>query len=267
MKFAMMIGLCALSGLAQTPRVVVMGGTYIGVAMQEHADGGVEITVVEPESPAEKAGLKVGDVVLRYNGQKVEGNEQFARLVRETPAGREAKIDINRAGAPLSVTVRVAQRKPRMEWNDGVTMGAPLGMPGSFSIPLPDLARTFTTLRSATLGVEAESIDGQLAQYFGVKEGVLVRSVLKGSAADKAGVKAGDVILKIDDAHVASPADISGQLRSQRGKAVPILVMRDHKEVAMTVTVTVSDDDPGGRIQITPYEAHPQPNPPPAKQP
>jgi serine protease Do len=229
-----------------------MGGTYIGVAMQEHADGGVELTVVEQDSPAEKAGLKVGDVVLRFNGQKVEGYEQFARLVRETPAGHEVKLDISRGGMMQTVTVKVAQRKQKMEWNDGMPMGT---LP--FSFQLPDLARTLTALRSAALGVEAEGIDGQLAQYFGVREGVLVRSVMRGSAAEKAGMRAGDVIVKIDETHVANPADISAQLRSVHGKPVPVLVMRDHKEV--TLTVTVSDDDPAGRIQITPYEVHPKP--------
>ena len=89
---------------------MVQGGSYIGVMMQEVDSErakalklgeatGVEITLVEPEGPAEKAGLKVGDVVLRYNGQHVEGKEQFARMVRETPAGRDVKLDISRGGA------------------------------------------------------------------------------------------------------------------------------------------------------------------------
>jgi serine protease Do len=254
MRFGILIALFAMSGLAQTPHVMVMGGSYIGVGMQEHAEGGVEITVVEPDSPAEKAGLKVGDVMLRFNGQKVEGNEQFARMVRETPAGHEAKIDISRDGAAQTVTVRVAQRKAqKLEWNDSVPMAPSI----PFDIHLPDLPGVFMTLRSAALGVQAESIDGQLAQYFGVKEGVLVRSVLKGSAAEKAGIRAGDVILKIDEVHVASAADISGQLRLLHGKTAQLQLMRDHKE--LTVAVTIGDDDPAGRIQITPFEVHPKP--------
>lgn len=239
------------------PHIVPVGGSYIGVMMQEVDSerakalkltevAGVEITVVEPDGPAEKAGLKVGDVVLRYNGQRVEGNEQFARLVRETPAGHEVKLDISRGGAVQTVTVRVAQRKaPRVEW--GAT-------PGRMDIQMPDLPRTFMQVRSSVLGVEAESIDGQLAQYFGVKDGVLVRSVSKGSAAEKAGIRAGDVIIKIDDAHITSPTDISSRLRTLHGKPVPLVLMRDHKE--LTVTATIADDDPG-RIQITPFQVIP----------
>jgi serine protease Do len=245
---------------AQTPHVVAVGGSYIGVMMQEldserakalklNEASGVEITLVEQEGPAEKAGLKVGDVVLRYNGQRVEGNEQFARLVRETAPGREVKVEINRGGATQTVMVRVAQRKaPRMEWTDTATM------PARMEIHIPDMPRTIMQMRSWILGLELESLDGQLAQYFGVKEGSLVRSVSHGSTADKAGIRAGDVIVKIEDARVATPADISNRLHALRGKSVPVVLMRDHKE--LTVTIMVSDDDPG-RIQITPFQVNP----------
>src|ERR1019366_3458031 len=115
MRSLILIAMCSALSFAQMPRpVAVGGGSYIGVMMQEidserakalklHEEGGVEITVVEQDSPAEKAGLKVGDVVLKYNGQRVEGMQQFARMVHETPAGREVKIEISRAGAAQSV--------------------------------------------------------------------------------------------------------------------------------------------------------------------
>jgi serine protease Do len=261
MRSLILIGMCSVLSVAQTPRAVVVGGgSYIGVMMQEvdserakalklHEEGGVEITVVEQDSPAEKAGLKVGDVVLKYNGQRVEGMQQFARMVHETPAWREVKIDISRAGVAQTVIVKVAQRKTQH-----MEMGEAPQMPERFDIHIPDMPRGFMTLRSSVLGVEAESIDGQLAQYFGVKDGVLVRSVLKGSAAEKAGIRAGDVIVKIDDARVATPADISGRLRTLHGKAASVVVMRDHKE--LTVSVSISDDDPA-RIQITPMQLNP----------
>jgi serine protease Do len=253
----MLLGLAAtFNSFAQTPHPMPAGGSYIGVMMQE-VDGerakalklsegfGVEVTLVEPDGPADKAGLKVGDVVTHYNGQKVESNDQFARLVRETPAGHEVKLDISRGGATQTVTVRIGQRKPpRMEW--GAT---PPPMP-NIEIHMPDLPRALMQMRSSILGVEAESIDGQLAQYFGVKEGVLVRSVVKGSSGDKAGIRAGDVIIKIEDAHVAMPADISTRLRTLHGKSVPLVLMRDHKELTVTVAI-----DEG--IQMTPFQINP----------
>jgi serine protease Do len=265
MRFLVLIGLCALSYWQLPGQMIRAGaGSYIGVGMLEvdserakalklHDTSGLEITVVEQDSPADKAGLKSGDVILRYNGQKVEGTDQFSRMVRETPAGREVKFDIVRGGMPQTVVVRVAQRKtPKMEWSD-----APMTAAFPFDIHMPEVQRMFMTFRSSALGIEAESIDGQLAQYFGVKDGALVRNVTKGSAAEKGGMRAGDVIQRIEDTHIATPADISSRLRSVRGKPTPMVVMRDHKE--LTLTVTVTEDDPAGRIEITPFQVH-QPN-------
>src|SRR5271165_5757943 len=136
MKSVILVAMCSVLSRAQVtpPRTVVVGGSYIGVMMQEvdserakalklREAGGVEITVVEPDSPAEKGGLKVGDVVEKYNGLRVEGMQHFARMVHETPAGREVKIEISRGGIGVVVTVRVAQRKAQhFELGDGAHM-------------------------------------------------------------------------------------------------------------------------------------------------
>jgi serine protease Do len=215
--------------------------SYIGVGIQEidadrakalnlKEEAGVEITRVETDSPAERAGLKTGDVVIQYNGQRVEGIEQFSRMVRETPAGRDAKVEIMRNGAPQTVSVKIATRKPQNLLSDASPFPN-----GGLRVPTPDIPRNRTSLRSSTLGVEAEGLEGQLAGYFGVTEGVLVRSVNRDSAAEKAGVKAGDVITKIDGNRVATPADVSRNLQSARGNSVPLVVMRDHKEVTLNV--------------------------------
>jgi serine protease Do len=106
---------------------------------------------------------------------------------------------------------------------------------------MPDMPRSFMSWRSSALGIECETLEGQLATYFAVKEGVLVRSVSKGSAAEKAGIKAGDVIIRVDDAHVVTPADISSRIRSMRGKSVSVVLMRDHKEMSLSVMVDEED--------------------------
>jgi serine protease Do len=214
------------------------GGSYLGIGIQEinaerakalklPPEAAVEITRVGTGSPADMAGLKTGDVVLQYNGVRVEGIEQFSRVVRETPVGRDVKLEILRNGAPQTVTARIGQHP--------VPQGFPF--PDGFGFPLPDGPRIFQGWRSPMLGVEAESLEGQLAQYFGVAQGVLVRSVMRGSAAEKAGIKAGDVLIRLDDSKVTSPADISGRLRSLGGRSVPVALMRDHKELTVTVAV------------------------------
>jgi serine protease Do len=254
-------GLLAVSSAsAQTPRVQkvatpVGAGSYIGVMMQEvdsqrakelklTEEAGVEITRVTPDSPADKAGLKTGDVVMRYNGQRIEGMEQFSRMVRETPAGRDTKLEIVRNGVNQSVMVKVAARPAARGFalGDGTGIQITPMAPGErFDIHIPDIPRSFMSWRSSALGVEAEALDGQLAEYFGVKDGVLVRSVTKGSAGDKAGLKAGDVITRIDNNKVATPGDISSRIRLLQGKSVGVVLMRDHHE--MTLSVTVDDED------------------------
>ena len=112
----------------------------------------------------------------------------------------------------------------------------------------------------AALGIEADSINGQLAQYFGVKEGVLVRSVFKGSAADKAGLRAGDVIVRVDDTKVATAAELTRAVRALRTaskKSMPVVVMRDRKEV--TITATLEDDDRGELPGLELPEMHRRP--------
>jgi serine protease Do len=228
--------------------IAAMGGSYLGVNVQEidgdrakalklREEAGVEITSVKADSPAEKAGLKSGDAILQYNGQRVEGMEQFSRFVRETPAGREVKLEIWRNGTPQSIAVKLMAH-PSVSgsaWSTGFPAAAPRAF--AFATPMPDLPRSFMSWQSSMLGVEAESLDGQLAQYFGVKEGVLVRSVTTGSAAEKGGLKAGDVIIRVDDSKISTPADVSNRIRSMQGKQVPIVVMRDRKEVTLTVTI------------------------------
>jgi serine protease Do len=244
-----------LPGLQAQLHELVMpfsGGTYLGVSLAEidasrakelklKEDYGVEITRVEEGSPAEKAGVKPGDVVLEYNGQRVEGMEQFGRMVRETPPGREVKLTISRDGAPETLTAMLASRKVR-------------ALPENFhfempEIRMPDIPQIYTTLRTARLGVEAESLGSQLAEYFGVKEGVLVRSVRENTTAQKAGIKAGDVITKVDGMPVTSPSELSGAVRSASSKKTySVELMRERKPLTISVTVEDgSDRSPRGR--------------------
>src|SRR5207245_1582404 len=114
----------------------------------------------------------------------------------------------------------------------------------------PDIPHPLMSIQSRTLGVESEKLNSQLAEYFGVKEGVLVRSVIKGSAAEKAGLKAGDVITKIGDRKVSNPSDISNALRSaSSGKSIPITVIRDHKEMTVNATIEEKSGKRAGRLQ------------------
>lgn len=199
---------------------------------------GVEITRVDEDSPAEQAGLKTGDVILAYNGQRVEGADQFIRLVHETPPGRTVKLTVVRGGAQQTVSATLGTRKTQLFGPDMEEFHIELP---ELNFPMPDVPRAMMFWRSSMLGIEAESLgETQLADYFGVKEGVLVRAVFKGSAADKAGLKAGDVLLKVDKDTVTTPREVTSAIRNSRKsgrKTFPIALMRDHKDMTLTVMI------------------------------
>ena len=223
------------------------GASFLGVSVAEvdaerakalklPAEEGVEITLVKADSPAEKAGLKVGDVVLEYNGERVEGMEQFGRMVRETPAGRKAVLQISRGGSLLTLTAVIGSRVG--PYGGNIMVMPRLEMP---EFHMPDIPEGFPAWRSGMLGIETESLNPQLADFFGVKQGVLIRSVASGSPAEKAGVKAGDVLTKVDDQDVTTPGQVSSAIQAARKKhGVSLRLVRNRHD--MTVTATLDDD-------------------------
>jgi serine protease Do len=202
---------------------------------------GVTVGDVESDSPAAKAGLKQNDVILDYDGQTVEGTVQFRRLVRETPPGRTVNVVISRDGAKQSLTVQVANRNAYYEKR---MRGAMPEFGKSFSFQVPNFEvhspEMFLWMNagSPTLGIEAEDLSGQLGAYFGAPNdtGVLVRSVRAGTPAQKAGLKAGDVIVRLDGAAVKSVSGLREQLREKREqKSVNLGVLRKGSELNVTV--------------------------------
>src|SRR5438270_6055716 len=207
-------------------------------ALKLKEERGVEITMVDADAPAGKAGLREHDVILDFNGTAVESEEQIRRLIREVPPGRTVIIGISRDGVPMNINVQladhgavVAQTFPRIV----VPNPRPRDFPPN-SMDLPFQIQTY----SSVLGVQTESLTRQLGEYFGVKygEGVLVRSVEKNSAAEKAGLKAGDVIVKADNEKLTDRSDLSHILRNHRtGGKMTVVVMRDKHEQTLTVTL------------------------------
>jgi membrane-associated protease RseP (regulator of RpoE activity) len=216
-------------------------------ALKLKDDRGVEITQVDQDAPAGKAGLKEHDVIITFNGTPVEGQEQFKRLMRETPPGRTVSLDIMRDGQPQNVKVQVADRK---KLESSVFPHEPgefaYVMPPMPPVPaMPDFPRawneqTITRVRSNS-GATLESLTSQLGDYFGVKngEGMLVRSVQKGSAAEAAGLRAGDVIVRVGDKKITDNSDWRDALRSSKDGKVVVVVVRDRKEQTLSLAVPV----------------------------
>lgn len=232
------------------------GHSYLGVgvsdinsdrvqALKLKDDRGVEVVQVDQDAPAGKAGLKEHDVIVGFNGTPVESQEQFKRLMRETPPRRTVSLNIVRDGQQQTVKVQLADRKqlessvwPREPRDFAFVAPAIPPMPA-----MPDFPRMWTNetiLRArSSVGVTLESLTPQLGDYFGVKngEGLLVRSVQKGTPADAAGLRAGDVIVRVGEQRITDNSDWSDALRSNKNRKVAVIIVRDKKEQTLSMSV------------------------------
>ncbi|HEV3252762.1 MAG TPA: PDZ domain-containing protein [Candidatus Acidoferrales bacterium] len=221
------------------------GSGYLGIEISEvsadkakelklPAVRGVLVTEVESDSPAAKAGLQAGDVITSFDRQEVEGTVQFRRLVHETPPGRSTPLVVIRNGGAQNLSIEVGDRLAKMELQVQ-RMPRVFNMP-DFNFEMPEVFGGMTPM----LGINAEDLNGQLGDYFGVPggEGVLVREVHRDTPAEKAGLKAGDVITQVDGAPVKTVGDLREQLQSKREqKTVSLSLLR--KGASMTVNVAI----------------------------
>jgi len=208
------------------------------------AERGVVVAGVTKDSPAAKAGLKENDVITEVNGQRVEGSAQFRRMIHEIPAGRSAQLSVWRDGRMQMLNATLGKSEERHNTWVGATPGTfAFRMPEVMEMPdMPsiDLGGEMAMLPGARprLGIDAEDIGGQLGSFFGAPdgEGILVRSVNSGSAAEKAGLKAGDVITSFNGERVRSLGDLRQRLAAQsEAKTAKIGVLRNKSEMTLSV--------------------------------
>lgn len=225
------------------------GSSYLGIGVEDidsdkakslklKEERGALITSITPAGPAAKAGLKEGDVVMEYNGTPIQGTAQLQRMVSETPAGRQAKLVVSRNGALENITATIGER-PVMSFALPAMPAMPPEMPRMPSMPaMPNMGTVPFFGQMGVLGIMGEGLgqEPQLAEFFGVQDGVLVKSVTRNSPAAKAGIKAGDVIVKIDDTAVSTTGDITMALRGAHGTK-NVVVVRNKKEQSIPVTL------------------------------
>ena len=200
---------------------------------------GVEVTMVDQDAPAGRAGIKEHDVILSMNGTAIESGAQLRRMIHETPPGRVITLGLSRDGQPMEFKVQLADKHKEMaSWpkpGDIHVNIPPVHIP---DIDIPSMSMVVVT-SSARSGLMVENITPQLGEFFGVRDGngVLVRSVEKGSRAEKAGFRAGDVIVKINDQAVHDTSDFARAVRSRSGNSVNVGVVRDKKEQTLNLTL------------------------------
>src|SRR6202795_3812007 len=253
------------------------GGSWLGVEPREvtsdnakelklPGERGVVLGRIAPDSPASKSGLRENDVVTEINGQQVEGAMQFRRMIREIPAGRNGQLTVWRDGRTQKISVTLGQSEELHRNMNRVT-------PGTFAFRMPELPEMPDMPEVAEipempstewggpmvfagrprLGIDAEDLAGQLGSFFGAPdgEGILVRSVNSGSPAEKAGIKAGDVITSLNGERIRSVGDLRQKLAAQHGekdkdankdkeskdktRTVKLGVLRNKSEISLNV--------------------------------
>jgi len=216
--------------------------------LQLKEETGVEVTMVDQDAPAGKAGVKEHDVILTVNGEKVESVEQLRRMIHEIPPGRTVTLGISRNGQPTTLKAQLAERKKIFNFTPEAN-GFKFSMPALPAVPatpampaMPDIDIPISVVvvhSSARSGLMVENLTPQLGDYFGARDGqgVLVRSVEKGSRAEKAGFHAGDVIVKINGEPIHDAGDFSHALRAQSQKDISVSVIRDRKEQTITLAL------------------------------
>jgi S1-C subfamily serine protease len=180
-------------------------------------------------------------VVLEYNGQAVQGTEQLARLVRETPADRQVKIVVSRGGSSETLTATIGTRKDGMNITTG--QGRMFTMP-DIRIPeftMPDIPNFQMNWQNPRLGIVGETLgrEAQFADFLGVKEGVLVKSVAANSAAEKAGIKAGDVIVAVGGTTLDASHTLTEALGTNKPGDMVTLQITSPGQSQRAVTVTL----------------------------
>jgi serine protease Do len=209
-------------------------------ALKLKDDQGVEVKRVEDNSPAAKAGLKINDVILEVNGKSIDGLETFLGTIGEAQPGTKINLTIWRDGAKKTLAATLDSRPDNFFYFSGPEPPNPPMPP----MPAAPFGNGFPGLPadSPRVGFEGEPVNGQLADFFGVMQGVLVRSVNADTPASRAGLKAGDIVTRVNGTPVTSPREITGLVRMSGKKEISFTVVRNKKEMTLKVEVAQIQD-------------------------
>lgn len=230
-------------------------GVQLGVTVRDvdpAQPGGKTGAVVEDVrsgSAADKAGIRKGDVITEFDGERVRGARHLTRLVTETPEGRTVKAVVDREGTAVALDVTPDSGALALGEGDVEVLVPPMRFEGlgpeferdlrsRIERSLPRGEWAWRSVGRPRLGVQVQSLDGQLGEYFGTSTGVLVNSVEADSPAAKAGLKAGDVVTAIDGKAVSEPSQLIEAVRDAKdGATLAIDYVRDRKAQSTNATL------------------------------
>jgi serine protease Do len=203
---------------------------------------GAEVVTIDHDAPAAKAGMRLHDVILQMNGQQIEGEAQLGQLLRQTPPGTAVTFVISRDGQQQTLNITLCDQATLEA--DAWSQHIPVEPDEDDDISLPSAKQGFasgllSSLRMNTTytGLELDMLGPQLADYFGIHDGqgLLVKRVDDNSPGSVAGLRAGDVITKVNGRIVATTSQWMRTIHANRGKPVELTVVRDRKEATVTM--------------------------------
>jgi len=240
---------------------------WLGVLIADNEEGRVEITDVSEESPAELAKLKEGDIVLQIEGKDVTNSQMLASEIRKKKPGQDVTLKIEREGKALDVKVKLGEYT-----EEEAKRELELRFPRLFPPMLPEPPTVAPSVRPKApkppkdlwtwekrkyIGIYLEEISRELSEHFGLKEGrgLLVSSFSEDSPAEKAGLKVGDVIFKVDGKRVETVNELSGLIQDKKkGEKIKIEFLRDKK--TMSVDVEVEEEERGDFFSSRSWEGY-----------
>lgn len=254
LSIAATLALTALAALMVVPEAMARDRAFLGISSRslsgrdarnldlDRRDGAL-IERVYHDTAADEAGLKKGDVIVEFDGERVFDDSDLGDMIRDHDSGDEVTIEIIRDGKRKTLQATLGSQEDRTF--SGVLSG--LGQ-GIFSDPDSDAPMAFSfgsTWRRPQLGVNIMELNSQLAEYFEVEDqrGVLVTRVARRSAAADAGIEAGDVIVEVAGERVVRSGDISDALEGRWGEDVVVEVVRKGSRREITVELGDKDDD------------------------
>ncbi len=235
---------------------------------------GIYVVGVMKDSPAKKAGVLKGDVILQFDGREVKSVRGLTRDIEDCKPGDTKTLVIQRDGDKKTVKIAIGEGSSEGEfsWTDDGSIAPLPEIPDIDMVP-PDQphasAFSLGQLSNSRVGVALYEVSDQLAEYFGAKNGgALINEVIKDGPADKAGLKAGDVIVQVDHKPVEDVADIRKKIQKKDGGDVATITVLRRGNEEKTVDVTVEESDTWSGIgdhrffRARPYTARPMPGEP-----
>lgn len=250
--------------------LLIDGGGFLGVYAEDlnkenvnqyglREPHGVGVTEVIKDSPAEKAGLRKGDVILRFENEAVTSVRKLNRLVSEVAPDHTVAVSVSRGGVEQALSVTIGSRQhhtfssmpelqglQKLEGLQGLMNGQ-----NGWKWEMPESGNdglVYAFGNNRRIGVSTTSLTKQLADFFGVTDGhgVLVTAVDPDSPAAKAGLKAGDVITAVDGQKIEGAGDLARGINKQKDGDVTLTIVRDKTQRTLKVT---PKQGPGAWIQ------------------